>query len=215
MEFKLGIDVQNLPPTKKKLLLVLPPLVIVFLFVYFMIMTTLEEKGKLSAEVDKQNKEIQAAKQSAARLPALMAENEKLKIKLIELQMQLPEEKEVSGLLRQVSELGVKSGLQIISWKPKDKLMHSSKEVYEIPVEVEIRGTYHNLGQFFSNVTRLTRIVNIGNIGIRLMEQKQKQQKAAGGLNVSFTAMTYSLISEKEKKEMEKAAKEKEKEKKK
>lgn len=214
MALTIGIDVQNLPPAKKKLLLVMPPLVIIFVFVYFLIMPAIEEKGKLSAEVDKQNKEIQAAHQSAGRLPALIAENEKLKAKLMELQVQLPEEKEVSGLLKQVSELGIKSGLQIILWKPKERVVHPSREIYEINVDVQMRGNYHRFGQFFSNVTKLNRIVNISNINIRTMEQKQ--QRGAGSiLNVSFNATTYSLIPEKERKELEKAEKEKEKEKKK
>ncbi|MBI5213719.1 MAG: type 4a pilus biogenesis protein PilO [Nitrospirae bacterium] len=214
MAMKIGMDVQNLPPAKKKLLLIAPPLVIIFLFVYFLIMPAFEEKGKVSAEVEKQHKEIQAAQQSAARLPALMAENEKMSVKLMELQVQLPEGREVSGLLKQVSELGIKSGLQIILWKPKERVVHPSREIYEINVDVQMRGNYHRFGQFFSNVTKLSRIVNISNINIRTMEQKQ--QRGAGSiLNVSFNATTYSLIPEKEKKELEKAAKEKEKEKKK
>ncbi len=214
MELKIGIDVQNLPPAKKKLLLVAPPLIIIFMVVYFLIMPAFEEKGKLSVEVEKQNKEIQTALQSAARLPALMAENEKLNVKLMELQVQLPEEREVSGLLKQVSDLGIKSGLQIILWKPKERVVHPSREIYEINVDVQMRGNYHRFGQFFSNVTKLNRVVNISNINIKIVEQKQ--QKGAGPvLNVGFTATTYSLIPEKERKELEKAAKEKEKEKKK
>lgn len=210
MALKLGFDVETLPPSKKKLLLVLPPLIIIVLFVVLLIMPAFEERKRLSEEVEKQNNEIQTAQKNAAKLSTLIAENERLKSKLFELQMQLPEEREVSGLLRQVSEIGIKSGLQIVSWKPKDKAVHPSKEVYEIPVEVEMRGNYHRFGQFFSNITKLSRIVNISNINIKTTEQKQ--QKGAGSiLNVSFNAITYSLIPEKERKELEKATKEKKK----
>lgn len=211
MELKLGFDIETLSPAKKKVLLVLPPVVIVVLFGLLLIMPTFEERTKLIAEIDKQKNEIQMAQKNAAKLSNLIAENERLKSKLFDLQMQLPEEKEVSGLLKQVSELGVKSGLQIVSWKPKEKVVHPSKEVYEIPVEVEMRGNYHRFGQFFSNITKLSRIVNISNINIKTGEQKQKTTV----LNVSFTAMTYSFIPEKERKELEKAAQEKEKGKKK
>lgn len=209
MALKLGFDIENLPPAKKKLLLVLPPVTIVVLFVVFLIMPAFEERGRLVSEVEKQNNEIQTAQKNAAKLSALIAENERLKNKLLELQMQLPEEKEVSGLLKQVSELGIKSGLQVISWKPRAKVVHPSKEVYEIPVDVEMRGNYHKFGQFFSNITRLNRVVNISNISMKTAEQKQK----VAILNVSFTAMTYSLIPDKEKKELEKATKGKEKKK--
>lgn len=207
MALKLGFDIETLPPAKKKLLLVLPPLIIVVLFAVLLIMPAFEERKRLSEEVEKQKNEIQAAQKGAEKLSTLMAENERLKNKLFELQMQLPEEREVSGLLRQISELGIKSGLQIVSWKPRDKIVHPSKEVYEIPVEVEMRGNYHRFGQFFSNITKLSRVVNISNINMKTGDQKQK----AAALNVSFTAMTYSFIPEKERKEMERAAKEKKK----
>jgi type IV pilus assembly protein PilO len=209
MALKLGFDIETLSPTKRKLLLVLSPLIIIVLFAVLFIMPAFEERGRLSAEVEKQNNEFKTAEKSAAKLLTLIAENERLRGKLFDLQMQLPEEREVSGLLKQVSELGIKSGLQIVSWKPKEKIVHPSKEVYEIPVEVEMRGNYHRFGQFFSNITKLSRIVNISNINIKTGEQKQK----TATLNVSFTAMTYSFIPEKERKEIEKAAKEKEKKK--
>lgn len=209
MALKLGFDIETLPPTKKKLLFVLPPLIIVVLFAVLLIKPAFEEKKRLSEEVEKQSNEIQIAMRNAAKLSTLTAENERLRNKLFELQMQLPEEREISGLLRQVSELGIKSGLQIVSWKPGNKTIHPSKEIYEIPVGVEMRGNYHRFGQFFSSITKLNRIVNISNINMKTIDQKQN----AAVLNVSFTAMTYSFIPEKERKEMEKTAKEKEKKK--
>ncbi|BCB95499.1 fimbrial assembly protein PilO [Dissulfurispira thermophila] len=211
MAFKLGFDIETMSPNKRKVLLVLLSLVIIILFGVLLIMPAFEERTKLIAEIDKQKSEIQVAQKNAAKLSTLIAENERLKGRLFELQMQIPEEKEVSGLLKQVSELGIKSGLQIVSWKPKAKAVHSSKEVYEIPVEVEMRGNYHRLGQFFSNITKLSRVVNISNISIKTGVQKQK----TATLNVSFTLMTYSFIPEKERKALEAASKEKKKEKKK
>ncbi|MBI3592922.1 MAG: type 4a pilus biogenesis protein PilO, partial [Nitrospirae bacterium] len=202
LNLNLGSKIENLPPLKKNLLLAAPPVIIVILFVYMVIMPFLEEKKVLIEEINKQNAEIETLKKSSFRLPMLKAENKRLADKLVELQLQLPEEKEVSGLLKQVSELAVKSGLQVILWRPKGKNIHPSNEVYEIPVDVEMRGVYHMFGQFFSNVTALSRIVNISNISMRVGDQKF--QKGAAGLNVSFNAMTYSLIPEKEKKELQK-----------
>ncbi|MFZ5997336.1 MAG: type 4a pilus biogenesis protein PilO [Nitrospirota bacterium] len=210
MEFKLGVDmntIESLPPLKKNLLLALPSLVIIVIFVMLFIKPGLEEMRQLNEELERQDNEIATLRKTSAKLPLLMAENKRLTEKLAELQLQLPMEKEVSGLLKQVSDLGIKSGLQIISWRPRERSVHPSKEVYEIPVEVAMRGTYHRFGQFFSNVTGLNRIVNIGNIQAKTGDQRQ--QKGMISLNVSFTAMTYSLLSESEKKELEKAAKDK------
>ncbi len=202
MDMKLGINVQALnaklevlSPLKKNLALALPPVLIVAVLFSLLIKPALEEKKMLEDEIDKQKGEISILERNSAKLPALKAENKKLESRLADLQLQLPEEREVSGLLKQVSELGIKSGLQVVSWKPGNKSVHASKEVYEIPVEVAMRGTYHKLGQFFGNVTMLSRIVNISNVNMK---------PGGGGLDVSLTAMTYSPISEKEKKELQK-----------
>jgi type IV pilus assembly protein PilO len=219
LKLNMNFNVDSLPPTQRKLLLILPPVLIVALFVYLLIMPAFNEKTQLLVQLDKQTQDIAALKQNAASLPALKRENERLKSLLSELQMQLPEEKEVSGLLKQVSEQGIKSGLQIALWRPTAKNVHSSKEVYEIPVEVEMRGTYHLFGQFFSNITKLGRIVNLSNIVMRAAPPKSPKDQLKGDLNVTFTSLTYSVIPEKEKAEIEriekeKAAKEKEKKKK-
>ncbi|MCL4490901.1 MAG: type 4a pilus biogenesis protein PilO [Nitrospirae bacterium] len=195
MELKLGIDTANLSPLKKNLLLALPPVIIIALFTFLFIMPALEERKALNEEIGKQKTEIASLERNSSRLPALKAENKRLEDRLSELQLQLPEEKEVSGLLKQVSELGIKSGLQVVSWRPGTRGVHPSKEVYEIPVEVVMRGTYHKFGQFFSNITTLNRIVNIFNISMR---------PGSFGLDVSFTSTTYSQIPEKEKKELQK-----------
>jgi type IV pilus assembly protein PilO len=207
MAMQLGFDIETLTPAKKKLLFVLPPLIVIVLSLVLLIMPSLEEKGILSAEVEKQNNEIQIAQRTAAKLPVLMAENERLQGRLIELQLRLPEEREVIRLLRQVSEQGRKAGLRVILWRPGEKKVHVSGEVYEIPVNVEMKGGYHRFGQFFSNITRIDRIVNISNINMRMAQQEQNQ-RGVTDLTVSFTAMTYSLIPEEERKAIEKAAKE-------
>lgn len=201
MEMKLGLDITNLTPLKKGLLIALPSLAIVALFLTLFIFPAMEENAKLKAEVQKQNDEINLLKRHSERLPTLIAENEKLQRRLSELQMQLPEEKEVSGLLKQVSILGVKSGLHVMTWKPKVRTIHASKEVYEIPVEVEMRGGFHHFGQFFSSLTKLGRVVNLNDINIKATEQKT--QKGPLGLNVNFVTTTYSLIPEHEKKQIE------------
>lgn len=216
MALELKMDIENLSPTKRKLLLILPPLFIAVIFLSLFIMPSYEERKKLADEVNKQRNDITLAQQKTAKLSALIAENQRLKKRLLELQSQLPEEKEVSALLGQVSDLGFKSGLEVILWRPqwnpkeKDRFVHSSREVYEIPVNVEMRGSYHKFGRFFSSITKVGRIVNIHSIGMKLDEQKY-QKKGMAVLKTSFVVKTYALIPENEKKEIEKIEKEKKK----
>jgi type IV pilus assembly protein PilO len=114
--------------------------------------------------------------------------------RLDELKLQLPEEKEVSTLLKQVSDLGIRSGLHIMLWKPEQKKTHPSGIVYVIPVKVELTGSYHSLGYFFSSLTKLDRIVNISDIKL----SDPKPGKDVASLKVSFTATTFSSIPEEE-----------------
>ena len=198
-------SIDNLSPAKKNILLVLPPLLIIVLSITFLILPTLDEKSRVTTDVERQRADIQKSEQQANRLNALIAENEASKKKLAELEAKLPEEKEVSGLLKQVSDLGIRSGLEIMLWRPAAKTVHPSKDVYEIPVNVEMRGVYHRMGQFFSNITKLERIVNLNNITMK--STGKISRKGYATLAVTFTAVTYSSIPEAEKKALEKAEK--------
>lgn len=206
----MNLDVENLPQNQKKLLLILPPVLIIALFVYLFIMPDWEEHGTLTKEFDNQTKHLEELKKDTAKLPGLKAENEQIRAKLLDLQQKLPEEREVSGLLKQVSDLTIESGLKIGLWRPKEKNLHSSNEVYEIPVDVDMRGSYHNAGQLFSSISGLQRIVNIRNVSFRPAGVKGTKDSAI--LGVSLTAVTYSMVPEKEIRERkEKERKEKEK----
>jgi len=83
---------------------------------------------------------------------------------LAKLREKFPPEAEVEIFLKQVSELGEKTGLSFKLWKPNDKKPHSSGLYTEVPVSVEVAGEYHALGLFFDKINKLPRIINWSNI---------------------------------------------------
>ncbi len=188
----LKLDIRNMPASVRVILALLPAVIISALAVVFLILPRHKEIKRLNAEIIKQENEIAKDQAKAARLPTLKLENEKLKKRLDELKLQLPEEREVSGLLKQVSDLGIKSGLRIVSWKPEQKKDHPSGIIYEIPVSVEMSGSYHSLGIFFSSLTRLNRIVNISDIKIG----DPKPQRNEAVVKITFKATTFSAVPE-------------------
>lgn len=194
MALPLKINIKTLPPSARIIITILPSVIITVLAIFFLILPRDREIKRLNAEITKQENEIARDQAKAAKLDILRKENERLKEKLEELKLQLPEEREISGLLKQVSDLGIKSGLRIMLWKPEQKKDHPSGIVYEIPVNVELSGSYHNLGIFFSSLTRLNRIVNIGDI--KLSDPKAQRNEAI--LKITFKATTFSSIPEKE-----------------
>jgi len=194
MAKKINIDLKKLPPYAKIVISIVPALIISVVVIVLLILPKNKEIKALEIKISAQDNEIAKSQSKAEKLPEITAENERLKKRLGQLKEQLPEEKEVSGLLKQVSDLAIRSGLQVLLWRPEQKKLHSSGIVYEIPVKVELSGGYHSLGYFFSSLARLNRIVNISDI--RLGESKPDKEGVK--LKISFTATTFSEVPEEE-----------------
>jgi type IV pilus assembly protein PilO len=200
-----AVDFEALSPVKKYLLLFAPSVLILALVLVLCLLPQYEEIEKLNSILAQQKTQIVDAQQKATRLNKLIADNERLKKRLEELQYQLPQEKEISTLLRMVSEKAIESGLIITTWKPGARTVHASQEVYEIPAEVNISGSYHNLGKFYSELTKLSRIVNLARFSMDVRAQRHD----ASDLNIKLVATTYSVIPEAERKAMQEAKKKK------
>lgn len=194
MALKMNISLRNIPSSVKMILSVIPAVIIALLVIFLVILPKYREISALEKKIATQENEIARDQAKAAKLPELTRENERLRMRLSELKLQLPEEKEVSTLLKQVSDLCVASGLKISLWKPEQRKTHSSGIVYEIPVKVELAGSYHSLGYFFSSLTKLNRIVNISDIKI----SDPKSQKESAVEKISFAATTFSVVPEEE-----------------
>jgi type IV pilus assembly protein PilO len=188
------LDMKTLPSYVKIIVAVLPSIIIALLVLFLVINPKLKQIKALEAQIDKQNNEIAASQAKAAKLEVLKLENERLVKRINELKEQLPDEKEISSLLKQVSDMGTSAGLEIISWKPAPKVTHPSGIVYEIPISVAVMGTYHNLGYFLSSITKLNRIVNIDNMKLGT----PKKEKNDTILQVSFRASTFSAVPDEE-----------------
>jgi len=184
------IDIKNIPPYLKVILALIPSIILGILFTVFIYFPENSEIKKLSDSIVKLDKEIASSEVKAKRLAELKIENERLRVRLKELQDRLPEEKEVSGLLRQISNLGIKSGLKILLWRPEAKVADPSGLYVRIPVRLEVVTGYHNLGVFFSHISRLPRIVNISDIKLSPVVREGVLQ-----LNANFTATTFSAIT--------------------
>ncbi len=101
----------------------------------------------------------------------------------------LPDKRELPSLLAGISEAGGDAGLVFHLFKPANEI---NKEFYkELPVAIKVEGRYHQLTDFFHQITRLNRIVNINNIGV-------KSKKGGKSLEMSCQAVTYMFVEKKE-----------------
>ena len=189
------LDVKNLPIYAKAVIAVLPAVIILIAGLVLFVSPKQKEIKKLDTQIDDQNNKIATNQAKAARLETLKQENEKLLGRLNELKDQLPEEKEISSLLKQISDLSIAAGLEIKAWKPGAKKAHPSGIVTESPVDVSASGTYHDFAGFLSNLTKLNRIVNITNIKM----SSPQITKGRAVLQISFVATTFSSVTETDK----------------
>ena len=149
------------------------------------------ELTKLEAERARLNTlqaDIARGLNTARRLPEFRAEIAQLERKLDELRPVLPNEKDAQQILRQVHTLAEQSNLAIRVFTPKNSTKKQLHE--EWPIEMQVDGSYHDLGYFFDRVARFPRIVNIGDVQIRAREQ----QASAATITARCTAMTFVLL---------------------
>ncbi len=154
-------SLENIPRSQKIILIVIVFTIIIGGFVYFIFLPGKAQVDVLAKSVTDLNRDIMTNEVKLRRLDQLKIENAQLQAQLNELRAQLPVEAEVSGLLKQISDLSLESGLSIKLWKPGERKKDPSGLYTEIPVDVEVSGGYHALGTFFDKVSKLPRIVNI------------------------------------------------------
>jgi len=188
------LDMKNLPAYAKVIISFLPSVVVALAVIIIFIMPKQKGIKALDVKIDDQNNQIASSQFKAAKLDILIRENERLQNRLNELNEQLPEEKEISNLLKQISDLCTASGLEMKSWKPGAKKLHSSGIVYEMPVSVIVSGTYHDFGNFLGSLTRMNRIVNVNSIQLG----SPQMLKGINVLQISFTASTFFAVPEAE-----------------
>ena len=124
----------------------------------------------------------------ARQLPQFRAQVSDLQTRLDGLKAILPEEKDFGDLLRSLQTLAVQSNLTIKVFKPAPVV---TKELHaEWPINIELEGTYHNLGLFFDRISRFSRIINIGNIAVKAKDKPDQNTS----ISVACVATTFVLL---------------------
>ncbi len=166
--------------------IILLPLVI-FYFSYY------QQKAQKIQNIIKQKatltQQLKTVKLKAANLPQFEKELKEAEDQFAELSILLPKESEIPKLLTDISALGRNAGLDFLTFKPLGDI---PKDFYaEIPVSINVRGPYHNMGYFFDQVSKLARIVSVSNV-------KMSSPKKEGGemlLNSDCQLVTYRFTN--------------------
>ena len=185
-----NIDINNLgswPVPIKIIGILLVCLVILFAGYWFLIQGELEEyDGAQKTEVSLRET-FMNKKGLAINLPAYQQQMEEMEQTFGSLLRQLPNTTEVPDLLVDITQAGLGRGLEFTLFRPEKE---QPKDFYaEMPISVQVRGSYHELAQFVSDVAALPRIVTFGDINIASSAKDNK-------LTMSAKAKTYRYLEE-------------------
>jgi len=110
---------------------------------------------------------------------------------------QLPNRSQMDALLVDINQAGLGRGLQFDLFKPAPS--ETQREFYaELPIQVKVVGTYHDMGAFASDVGQLSRIVTLNDVAI--------QTGKDGILSMDATARTFRYLDDSEVQAQRKAA---------
>ena len=198
--------IMDMPVRQRVLLLVGSVFLLFFLYGYLLYLprnAEIEEKEENLVALEK-DRDRKAA--LVANLPQLRQEVADLNAALKKAVSQLPDTKEIPDLLSGISAVARESGLEIQQFRQKQE---TYQDFYaEVPVEILVKGSYWQVEQFFKKVADLTRIVNVGDIGIKaptLIENDPVQ------LTTSCAATTFRFLDEEEREKIRKEREKKEK----
>ena len=102
---------------------------------------------------------------------------------------QLPSKAEIDNVLVDISQTGAAAGLQPDKFLPQPEEI---KDFYAVkPVQIRMRGSYHQMGEFVSSIAKLARIVTLHNITIKPLDKG-----GPDNLQLEVTARTYRYLDE-------------------
>jgi len=156
------------------------------LFIFVFYMPKFDQMERLGRDIQKSEKKLEKSKKNASEYAEFKKKMEEAKARFLEIAQALPNSDEIPSLLTGISRAGKKAGLSFILFEPQKE---QKKDFYaEIPVKMELRGSYHDLGMFFDHLARLSRIVNVTRFSIKASKTPGKS------LNIACTAVTYKFI---------------------
>src|SRR6056297_1810634 len=148
-------------------------------------------------QVQRQELDLRATFESrqrlAANLDAYKDQLEEVERTFGAMLRQLPGETEVPSLLIDISQTGLAAGLEERLFQPMSEV---TREAYsELPIKMQLVGTYHELGNFVSGVVALPRIVTLHDIRLR-REQQRGDEGGGNRLVMDVTAKTYRYLED-------------------
>ena len=185
-------NLENLEPSRKIAIAIGVPLLVLLAYYFLIVSPRTVRTAQLSTHIEEMQQERDQKKFEAEQMPERQKEVDALDKQLKFALTRLPDEKEIPDLLSSISNLGRDSGLEILVFR---QMPEGYQEFYaEVPVDMQVRGNYHQVAQFLDRVGKLDRIVNVSNIALKAPKNVDETVQ----LDVNSRVTTFLFLSEAE-----------------
>jgi len=170
--------------------------VLVLLGIYVPISPVAQEKDSVDKAVHERSEltqEVQQLQVYQRRFGELKQQMDALNKQLDTLKTIVPEEKDTDEFIRQLQGAAAESNVQLRLLKAK-AVVPKDNDYYEMPFDVQADGPYFNVLDFFGKLSRLSRIINVGDLDFSDADKnKGGRYTMRPGTTVSgvFTVTTY------------------------
>ncbi|MCC4237151.1 type 4a pilus biogenesis protein PilO [Vibrio anguillarum] len=155
---------------------------------WFYLMPQNEQLQNLKQQEDVLKSTLRIKASKAATLPQLQAQLDELTERYDFLLRQLPVQKELASMLASVNELGLDNALTFtrIDWGEKQ----NKEFLYRLPLNIELTGNYHDIGDFSEAIAKLPRIIHFDDVDWQRVSQESST------LHFRVRAYTYQFKQE-------------------
>ncbi len=189
--------------TSKKVILLLVILGALTAAYYLVLYSPNQETlDRLTNELNQEKQKLSKSMAIHRDMQKFEEQVDKLNRELQVVRAQLPDEKEIPEILKNISSLGKESNLEFTLFRPKPE---EPQPFYaKVPIELSTVGSYHNTGMFFDKVSKLPRIINVVDFNMTRFKEVKGKGEEEVLVKTSCLLNTYRFIEKKEEKTSEK-----------
>ena len=182
----------NLPMPVKFVMLAFLAVILVGLGYWFLWSPEIDEFEQAKAKEADLRQTFLAKKSQAVKVEAYKQQMVDIEKTFGALLKQLPDKSQMDGLLTDINQAGLGRGLEFELFKPGQETM---AEFYaEMPIQIKIKGNYHDIGAFATDVSKLSRIVTLNDLAITPAGKDAKDST----LSMEAVAKTYRYLDSSE-----------------
>ncbi|MDH3280268.1 MAG: type 4a pilus biogenesis protein PilO [Gammaproteobacteria bacterium] len=160
---------------------------ILFAGYWFIVKDQLENLSRVEKEEQKLRQTYLSKKALAINLQAYRDQMKEMEETFGVMLQQLPDKTEVPELLIDITQTGLGRGLQFELFKPQKT--RQADFYAELPINLRVTGSFHQLGEFVSDLAALPRIVTIGDIKLTPVKDQNR-------LRMEAVTKTYHYLDE-------------------